>query len=115
MRISDWFRRVLFRSQPGQDRVRRLLGSPAASADRQPQRRGGTAMTAVAATTGTGWTERYDAVVAPVLPSYFPVVADHAEGSWIWDVDGTRYLDLSPGIAVTNTGSSDEHTSELQA
>jgi len=50
------------------------------------------------------WLRRYGDVVAPVLPSYFDVVADRAEGSWIWDVEGRRYLDLGSGIAVTNTG-----------
>jgi len=63
-------------------------------------------MTAVesARETTAEWLRRYDEVVAPVLPSYFDVVADHAEGSWIWDVEGRRYLDLGSGIAVTNTG-----------
>ncbi|MBV9951656.1 MAG: aminotransferase class III-fold pyridoxal phosphate-dependent enzyme [Acidimicrobiia bacterium] len=50
------------------------------------------------------WLERYDASVAGVLPSYFDVVADHAEGSWITDVEGRRYLDFGSGIAVTNVG-----------
>lgn len=50
------------------------------------------------------WLRRYDEVVAPVLPSYFDVVADHAEGCWIWDVEGRRFLDLGSGIGVTNTG-----------
>ena len=50
------------------------------------------------------WLARYHDVVAPVLPEYFDVVADRAEGSWVWDVEGRRYLDLGSGIAVTNTG-----------
>jgi 4-aminobutyrate aminotransferase len=67
-------------------------------------------MTAVDdATLTAGWLERYDAVVAPVLPSYFDVVADRAVGSWVWDVDGKRYLDLGSGIAVTNTGHRHPH------
>lgn len=61
------------------------------------------AMDTSSATTAE-WLARYDDAVAPVLPSYFDVVADHAEGSWVWDVDGRRYLDLGSGIAVTNTG-----------
>jgi len=61
-------------------------------------------MTAVEATTTESWLARYHDVVAPVLPSYFDVVADRAEGSWVWDVEGRRYLDLGSGIAVTNTG-----------
>ena len=54
--------------------------------------------------TTADWLARYDDAVAGVLPTYFPVVADHAEGSWITDVDGRRYLDLGSGIAVTNVG-----------
>lgn len=61
-------------------------------------------MTTVDTTRSAEWLERYAAVVAPVLPGYFDVVADHAEGSWIWDVDGNRFLDLGSGIAVTNVG-----------
>jgi 4-aminobutyrate aminotransferase len=54
--------------------------------------------------TTDAWLARYHEVVAPVLPGYFDVVADRAEGSWVWDVEGRRYLDLGSGIAVTNTG-----------
>jgi 4-aminobutyrate aminotransferase len=50
------------------------------------------------------WLERYDSAVAGVLPSYFDLVADRAEGSWITDVDGRRFLDFGSGIAVTNVG-----------
>ena len=66
-------------------------------------------VTAVATTATDAWLARYDDVVAPVLPSYFEVVAERAEGSWIWDVDGRRYLDLGSGIAVTNTGHRHPH------
>jgi 4-aminobutyrate aminotransferase len=66
-------------------------------------------MTAVETTTTAEWLARYDEVVAPVLPSYFDVIADRAEGSWVWDVDGRRYLDLGSGIAVTNTGHGHPH------
>jgi 4-aminobutyrate aminotransferase len=66
-------------------------------------------MTAVATATTAEWLARYDEVVAPVLPSYFDVVADRAEGSWVWDVEGRRYLDLGSGIAVTNTGHGHPH------
>ncbi len=61
-------------------------------------------MTAVETTSTEAWLARYRDVVAPVLPSYFDVIADRAEGSWVWDVEGRRYLDLGSGIAVTNTG-----------
>ncbi len=56
--------------------------------------------------TGTNaeWSARYDGAVAGVLPSYFDLTAATAEGSWITDVEGRRYLDLGSGIAVTNVG-----------
>jgi 4-aminobutyrate aminotransferase len=67
-------------------------------------------MTAVSTEVLTdGWMRRYDEVVAPVLPGYFDVVAERATGSWVWDVDGRRYLDLGAGIAVTNTGHRHPH------
>jgi 4-aminobutyrate aminotransferase len=50
------------------------------------------------------WLTRYDEVIAPVLPSYFDIVAARGEGSWLIDVDGRRFLDLGAGIAVTSTG-----------
>ena len=40
-------------------------------------------------------------------PSYikeYPLVVDHGSGSWVYDVDGNRYLDLMAGIAVNSTG-----------
>jgi 4-aminobutyrate aminotransferase len=55
------------------------------------------------------WLARYDAAVAGVLPTYFDVVAERAEGSWVWDVEGRRYLDLGCGIAVTNVGHRHPH------
>lgn len=67
-------------------------------------------MTAIDAPTLTAaWLARYHQVVAPVLPSYFDVVAERAEGSYVWDVEGRRYLDLGSGIAVTNTGHRHPH------
>lgn len=34
----------------------------------------------------------------------YPVFADRAEGSELWDADGKRYIDFAGGIAVLNTG-----------
>src|SRR5690242_14767206 len=42
--------------------------------------------------------------VAPVWSRYTDLVVDHGEGSWLTTIDGTRYLDYSSGIGVTNTG-----------
>jgi acetylornithine aminotransferase/acetylornithine/N-succinyldiaminopimelate aminotransferase len=41
-----------------------------------------------------------------VVPSYgrFELVLDRGEGSYLWDVNGRRYLDLSSGIAVCCLG-----------
>ncbi len=42
-----------------------------------------------------------------VSPSYtrvYPSVLDHADGAWIWDVDGNQFLDFHSGIGVCSTG-----------
>ncbi len=33
-----------------------------------------------------------------------PIVADHAEGVWVTDVDGNRFLDFAAGVGVIDTG-----------
>jgi 4-aminobutyrate aminotransferase len=55
------------------------------------------------------WLERYDDAVAPVLPAYFDVVVHRGEGSWLVDVDGRRFLDLTSGIGATSTGHCHPH------
>ena len=41
-----------------------------------------------------------------VVPSYgrFELMLDHGAGSYLWDVNGRRYLDLAGGIAVCSLG-----------
>ena len=41
-----------------------------------------------------------------VVPSYgrFELALSHGQGSWLWDVNGKRYLDLGGGIAVNALG-----------
>src|SRR5260370_34147047 len=41
-----------------------------------------------------------------VVPSYsrFNLVLERGEGSYVWDIDGRRYLDLAAGIAVCSLG-----------
>jgi acetylornithine/N-succinyldiaminopimelate aminotransferase len=41
-----------------------------------------------------------------VVPSYarFDLVLERGEGSYVWDVDGRRYLDFAGGIAVCSLG-----------
>lgn len=42
--------------------------------------------------------------ICPVWPRYTPIIASRAEGSYVYDQDGTHYLDFTCGIGVTNTG-----------
>jgi 4-aminobutyrate aminotransferase len=42
--------------------------------------------------------------ISPVWTRYTPIVAERAEGTYVYDHDGTRYLDFTCGIGVTNTG-----------
>jgi len=45
--------------------------------------------------------ERY---VPRGLTTTHPVVADHAQGSELWDAAGKRYIDFAGGIGVMNVG-----------
>lgn len=45
-----------------------------------------------------------ESLISPVWKRYTPIVAERAEGAYIYDADGMRYLDFTCGIAVTNTG-----------
>ena len=38
------------------------------------------------------------------LATVAPITIDHAEGSWVYDTDGGKWLDFVVGIAVVNTG-----------
>lgn len=42
--------------------------------------------------------------LSPVWARYSNIVADHAQGAYIYAADGARYLDFTCGIGVTNTG-----------
>ena len=42
--------------------------------------------------------------ISPVWTRYTHIVAERAEGAYVYDQDGTRYLDFTCGIGVTNTG-----------
>jgi 4-aminobutyrate aminotransferase len=46
-------------------------------------------------------TETY---ISPVWARVTSIVAERAEGAYVYDRDGTRYLDFTCGIGVTNTG-----------
>lgn len=49
---------------------------------------------------------RDEAFASPSYIKEYPLVVDHGTGSWIYDVDGNRYLDFMAGIAVASTGHS---------
>jgi 4-aminobutyrate aminotransferase len=44
------------------------------------------------------------AQLSPLLKQATPVVVDHGEGVYLYDVDGKRHLDFTAGIGVTSTG-----------
>ncbi len=50
------------------------------------------------------WLARERAHLSQVLYRYTPLVIDHAQGSYLYTVEGRRYLDFASGIAVTNLG-----------
>ena len=50
--------------------------------------------------------KRRAAAVAPAAYSVHPFYPERAEGSYVWDADGKKYLDWSVGIAVMNVGHS---------
>lgn len=50
------------------------------------------------------WLARERAHLSQVLYRYTPLVIEHAKGSYLFTVDGRRYLDFASGIAVTNLG-----------
>ena len=43
-------------------------------------------------------------LISPVWSRITPILAERAEGAYVYDQDGTRYLDLTSGIGVANTG-----------
>jgi 4-aminobutyrate aminotransferase len=42
----------------------------------------------------------------PCMADQVPIVWDHGEGVWVWDVDGNKYIDFTSGVLVTNIGHS---------
>ncbi|TMC41173.1 MAG: aminotransferase class III-fold pyridoxal phosphate-dependent enzyme [Chloroflexi bacterium] len=52
------------------------------------------------------WLARERAHLSQVLYRYTPLVIDRAQGSYLYTVEGRRYLDFASGIAVTNLGHS---------
>lgn len=58
-------------------------------------------------------TQRREAAVTPAAASVHPFHPARAKGSYVWDADGTKYLDFSVGIAVMNVGHS--HPAVIEA
>ncbi len=52
------------------------------------------------------------AALSPRLLQATPVTVDHGEGSYLYDVDGRRFLDFTAGIGVTSTGHCHPHVVE---
>ncbi len=50
------------------------------------------------------WVERRAKAVSRGVGMGAPVMAERAENSEIWDIEGNRYIDFGGGIAVVNTG-----------
>src|SRR5438270_12390352 len=51
---------------------------------------------------------RREAVVPRGLSHATPVYVAHAQGAWLEDVDGNRFLDFAGGIGCLNTGHRNE-------
>jgi 4-aminobutyrate aminotransferase / (S)-3-amino-2-methylpropionate transaminase / 5-aminovalerate transaminase len=50
------------------------------------------------------WVERRNKAVSRGIGMGAAVMAEKAENSEIWDIEGNRYIDFGGGIAVVNTG-----------
>jgi ornithine--oxo-acid transaminase len=59
-----------------------------------------TSPTAVTAGAGPALLQLRDQYVAPAFFQVTPVVVARAEGAWLTDVDGKRYLDFAAGIGA---------------
>ena len=57
-------------------------------------------------TTNQSLLERRKAVLPTGLGVAFPIFAERAKNSEIWDIEGKRYIDFVGGISVLNTGHS---------
>lgn len=56
--------------------------------------------------TNAKWQMRKDAAIARGQGNLGQFYVERAEGSEVWDIEGTRYVDFATGIAVCNTGHS---------
>ncbi|MEY2957755.1 MAG: hypothetical protein RLZZ01_323 [Actinomycetota bacterium] len=58
------------------------------------------------AVTSSALLDRYHRVLPSFLNPYYaePIAIDHGEGSYVWDLDGNRYLDFFGGVLTTMIG-----------
>ena len=57
-------------------------------------------------TTNQSLLARRKAVLPTGLGIAFPIFAEKAKNSEVWDIEGNRYIDFVGGISVLNTGHS---------
>jgi len=50
--------------------------------------------------------------ISPIWPRYTSIIAERGEGCYLYDQDGTAFLDFTCGIGVTNTGHCHPHVVE---
>ena len=60
--------------------------------------------TAIPGPKGMEWYARDRASISPSYVRPYVLVADHAEGMEVTDVDDNTYLDFTAGVAVNSTG-----------
>ena len=50
--------------------------------------------------------KRYRSVMAPYLNPLYktPISIDRGEGSYVWDIEGAKYLDFFGGVLTTMIG-----------
>lgn len=54
--------------------------------------------------TNENWLQRDTVSIASVLPRCTSIVALRGDGSWLFDVEGNKFLDFASGIAANSTG-----------
>ena len=62
--------------------------------------------------------DRYKAVMFPAAAPYYgdhPIVVDYAKDQYVYDVDGTRYLDFFGGVLTVSVGHCNEEITERTA
>lgn len=58
--------------------------------------------------TNNQWHEKRSQVIANGMGAAYPLYVAKAKNAYVWDVEGNQYIDFAAGIAVTNTGHSNE-------